>query len=148
MCRFVFIVILLLSPKLYAEELVAVLDLYFKKDTGDTAATLCFGEGEEGCGQWATFYLYEARIKKVLSGEFNSKKFKVIYGRHALLKKNLKGVVATLIKLPDNAHAEYQIIELGELREMYCFSGEYNMPYNVSEVTEGQQLKCFEEEKL
>lgn len=146
MIRSIFIITLFLSSNVNAEDLIAVLNLKFIKDTGNPATFICFDEAGEECEPYSTFYLYEAKIKKVLSGEFSSKKFKVIYGRHALVQKNLKNVVASLSKLEDYQEAEFQIIEWGEFREMYCFRGKYSQPYNISDVKRGQRLKCYEEE--
>jgi len=145
MLRLALLFIFWLPLNVYAEELVAVVNLKFLKDTGDTAVNICFGEAHEDCSQWASFYLYEAKVKKVLSGEFPSNKFKVIYGRHALKKKNLKNVVVSLGELKESNEADYVVIERGWPRKMYCFSGEYNES-NVKQITEGEHLKCFEEE--
>ena len=145
MIRYIFILLFLLPVNTYAEEVIAVLNLKFIKNTGKTATTICYDEST--CHSWASFYLYEAKVKKVLAGQLSTKRFKVIYGRHALKEKNLKRVVASLKKLEEGAEADYQIVERGNKLEMYCFSGEYNMPYNVNDVTEGKQLKCFQDEQ-
>ena len=85
------LILLFLSPiNTFAENVVAVLDLKFISDTEKTSTSICFEDETTECFSWASFYLYEAKIKKVLSGELSSKKFKVIYGRHALKKKILK----------------------------------------------------------
>jgi hypothetical protein len=144
MKKYIFTLLLLLPTCLSAEEIVAVLDMKFIKDTGETAVTLCFDHDEEDCVQWATFNLYEAKVKKVLSGELPSKKIKVIYGRHALMPKRFSNVAVVLVPLKDHKEAEYQIQEWGELRKMYCFKGNDRQPKNVSDENSEQQLKCYD----
>lgn len=143
MKKHIFILLLLLPTCVSAEEITAVLDMKFIKDTGETAATLCFGDDEKDCAQWATFYLYEAKVQKVLSGKLPSKKIKAIYGRHALMPKNFNNVAVVLAPLTDHKEAEYQIQKWGELKEMYCFKGDVH-PKNVSDENAKQQLKCYD----
>jgi hypothetical protein len=146
MIRVLAILFVLVSPKCLAEELAAVLDLKFIKDTGETAEVMCFGEAEEDCGTWATFYLFEAKVKKVISGDFPKNKFKVLFGAHALKVGNFKGVVATLKSLPEDHEARYQITEWGEEKEMYCFRAEEGEEYNVKQEPGGPDFRCYEKE--
>jgi len=146
MTKYILIFLFLFPLNAFSNDVVAILNLKFIKDTDQTATTLCYDNEGENCHRWASFYLYEAKVKQVLSGELVTKKFKVIYGRHALKKKNLKRVVASLKKLEESANADYQIIEMGNELKMYCLSGEYNMPYNVNDISEGKQLTCFQDE--
>ena len=129
MNRYLFFLLFLLSTKAYAEDMVAVVNLKFIKNTGSTASVICYGENSTDCSSWASYYLYEAKVKKVLSGKFPSKKIKVIYGRHALLEKNFKNWVVSLDSVnereKEETGGEYKIIEVGEYRNMYCFSGKY-----------------------
>ena len=148
MIRIIFIFPLVLSFNLHAEELVAVVNLKFIKDTNKTASEMCYIDGEQtDCHRWSTYYLFEARVKKVLSGKLSSKKIKVIYGRHALLEKDFRNVPVTLEKTLEYDGAQYKIKEWGTYREMYCFSGKYNQPSNVSYVKKGEHMKCYEEER-
>ena len=81
-----------------ADEIVAILDLKFIEDTGDTATIICFGENNEDCGVWATDYLFEAKVDKVISGELSDDRFLVLFGKHALKKKSFRNVIALLKK--------------------------------------------------
>lgn len=40
---------LLLSPLAYTQDIVAVLDLMFVKETEDAAAWMCYGENNDNC---------------------------------------------------------------------------------------------------
>lgn len=146
MNRILFIIFLLYSCAASAEEMIAVLDLKFVRDTGEVASTLCFDEGseEQNCATWATFYLFDARVKKVVSGELSARKFRVLYGVHALKKGNIKNMVAKLRPLPREHEAAYQIIGWGEKRELYCFEAKQGEAYNTGVKLEGENVQCYE----
>jgi hypothetical protein len=84
---------------------------------------MCFGDTEDSCGVWATFYLYKARIRRVISGTEPRKTVLVLYGRHALLEKDFRRVYASMIKLEanDENDPQYQITSWGAKREVVCF---------------------------
>ncbi len=112
-----------LSPAVLSDEIVAILDLEFIEDTGDTAAMLCFGEDNTDCADWATYYLFEATPLRVIKGELPDEPFHVLFGRHALKKQDFYDVVA-LIEEREDARPEepqYQISGWGERLRMYCF---------------------------
>jgi len=113
---------LLMPPTVVADEIVAILDLKFIENTGEPGGYLCIGDEE--CGVWAVFYLFEASVDKVISGELPEKKFLVLYARHALREKSFRNIVALLkAREPDDfSAASYQITQWGEKRDMYCFS--------------------------
>ena len=137
--------LLLFSPLTYSQDLVAILDLEFVKETNDAAAWMCYGENDNDCHPWAYLYVFDAKVKKVISGDLTEKKIRVLFGRHALKQGRHKNVIATLSKLDKNSEAEYQILEWGTKREMYCFSGEGNKMYNVRLESSGIDLKCYEQ---
>ncbi|MGR6501078.1 hypothetical protein [Shewanella sp. Koi 1] len=93
-------------------EIKVQADLEFLLDTEKESGKLCFGENE--CSTWSTFYLFKANVKKVIIGIEPSGSFKVIYGRHALLKQDLNGAVITLRELEKNNGfgAKYQVINI------------------------------------
>ncbi|WP_288132790.1 hypothetical protein [Microbulbifer sp.] len=97
-----------------AEDLVVEADLRFIKDTGESSQSMCFEDEETTCFSWATFYLYSARVKKTISGPEVPREFRVIFGRHALAKKNISDVVIKLEELPENNvfNAMYQVVEI------------------------------------
>ena len=138
-------VLLLFSPLAYSQDLVAILDLKFVKETKDAAAWMCYGENDNDCHPWAYFYVFDAKVKKVISGNLTEKKIRVLFGRHALKQGRHKNVIATLSKLEKNSEAEYQILEWGTKREMYCFSSEGNKMYNVRLESSDINLKCYEQ---
>jgi hypothetical protein len=82
------VTLLTLSGVAAASDLVAIVDLEFIRATDQPAAYLCFGDRDEDCGVWATFNVYKARIRKVISGTEPRKTMLVIYGRHALAHKD------------------------------------------------------------
>lgn len=129
-----------------AEEFVAVLDLKFIDETKQAAAWMCYDEIGDNCHPWAYFYVFEARLKKAIEGEFESKKFKVLFGRHALPKRDIKNLVVTMRKLENESLADYQVLELGSKMQVYCFSGETNKLYNVRDETNQADLNCYEAE--
>lgn len=146
MIRIIFIVVLLFSCSARAEEVIAVVDLKFLRETGEVASTLCFDDGseEQNCATWATFYLFEARVKKVVFGELKARKFHVWLGVHALKKGNIKNMVAKLMPLPPEHEAAYQIIGWGDKRELYCFEAKQGEAYNTSIKLEGENVQCYE----
>lgn len=148
MIRVIIIFAVLFSKFCYAEEIIASLDLKFVKDTEKTAAVLCYDEEEKNCQTWATFYLYKANVKKVLSGEIVEKKFTVIYGRHALRKTNYNNVLVRLEKLSTDADAQYQILEFSQNFELACFkSSEFKNLDSKLEIY-NEKLKCAEKQEL
>lgn len=143
---FVAIYFLFLSSFSFATEIVAVLDLKFEKETEDVAAWMCYGENEDDCHPWAYFYVFNAKVKEVVSGKLEEKQIKVIFGRHALKKGNHKNVIAKLSKLTESKDAEYQIQEWGTKKNMYCFSNESNKLYNVRLESSKADLMCYEKQ--
>lgn len=143
---FLLIFLLSFSSISLAEEIVAILDLKFEKETEDVAAWMCYGENEEDCHPWAYFYVFNAKVKEVISGELTQKQIKVIFGRHALRKGRHKNVIAKLSKLTDATYAEYQIQEWGTKKSMYCFSNEANKLYNVRLDSSKADLMCYEKQ--
>ena len=135
---------LLIATNVCGENVVAVLNMYFVKDTEERAAEICFEQSERNCMTWATFYLYEAEVKKILHGELPSRKIKVIYGRHALLKKDFKGEVVVLRKLPDHDEADYQVVERGVRGEEFCFSSITKEVAAADDLPDKLELKCYQ----
>jgi len=146
MNRCIAFILLIFSQCCTSEEIVAVLNLKYIKDTEKTAAVLCFGDAGEDCAQWATHYLFEAKVKKLISGELLSKKFNVLFGRHALKKENIKGMVAQLEKTEDYPEAQYTIIEVGNKMELYCFKSNKKNNYNTEIASSEHALLCYEQE--
>lgn len=138
----------LFSNYCLAEEIIAKLDLKFIKDTGKTAGVLCYGDNEEDCHEWSTFYLYEAKVKKILSGNLPVNKFTVIYGRHALRKNNHSSVIVRLNKLSADGDAQYQILELGQSFELVCFHSPESSLFSDQLELNNEKLKCAEKEEL
>lgn len=141
-----FIYFLSFSSLSFAKEIVAVLDLKFEKETEDVAAWMCYGDNEDDCHPWAYFYVFNAKVKEVVSGQLKEKRIKVIFGRHALKKGNYKNVIAKLSKLTESTEAEYQIQEWGAKKNMYCFSDESNKLYNVRLESSKADLMCYEKQ--
>ena len=138
----------LVSTHATAEEIVAILDLKFIEDTGDTAAVLCFGENDEDCGAWATYYLFEAKVDKVLSGDLPSDRFLVLYGQHALKKKNFRNVIALLkeLEVDDSSEPKYRISQWGEKRTMYCFDQREDDETSIDvDRNDRFSLNCFDQ---
>ena len=108
------------APSVASEEIVAVLDLKFIEETDDTAVVMCLGEEDDDCFQWAVYYVFEAKVDKVISGELPDKRFRVLFGRHAL-KKNFRNVIALLKEREtDNSdEPKYRIFQWGEKRTTY-----------------------------
>jgi hypothetical protein len=129
----------------HAEDLVAIVDLKFLEETDLPAAFLCFEEDK--CDVWATHYLWEARVRKVISGTEPDKHFLVLYGVHALKKQDLRNVLATMKKLEPGAYANarYQIRDRGQQRELVCFEGSAapNAPIKL-EGGHPEPQRCFD----
>jgi len=148
MKKMIVIFAVLFSNYCLAEEVIAKVDLKFIKDTEKTAGVLCIGDNEEDCHEWSTFYLYEAKVKKVLSGNLVENRFTVIYGRHALRKNNHSSVIVRLIKLPDDGDAQYQILEFGQNLELVCFESPESNLFSEPLELNNEKLKCAEKEEL
>jgi hypothetical protein len=105
------------------EEVVALVDLQFLKVTDVTASVLCLTDKEEDCFVYGTHYLWRARVRKVISGDLREKSFLVLYGRHALLEKNIRGMTAVLRRLEPDAPfgAHYQVVGVGVPQKLLCF---------------------------
>lgn len=146
--RVVVLFVMVFPLTVHAEDVIAILDLKFIEDTGRPAGYLCLGEGEEDCVEWAPLYLFEARVRKVLKGELPRKPFRLLGGRHALMKKDIRGVVAILKKLEESNPDEpqYQIQRWGSKMELYCFgpSVEEQKQTNVAVDLEGVSLSCYD----
>lgn len=148
MKKIIAIVAVLFSSFCHSEELIAKLDLKFIKDTGKTAGVMCYGDNEEDCYTWSTFYLYEAKVKRIVSGNLPENKFTVIYGRHALRKNDHKGVVVRLNKLLTDADAQYQISEFGKNHDLVCFQSVESKSFSADLKLGNEKLKCAEKEEL
>lgn len=144
MRRLLFYLFIIVPSVAGASEIVAVLDLKFVKETESVAAWMCYGEHEEDCHPWAYFYVFDATVQEVVTGNLTHKKIKVLFGRHALKKGRHKNIVASLSRLPGTSEADYQIVELGSIKKMYCFSDNANKLYNVRLETSKADLKCYE----
>ena len=119
------ILLSLIVASIYAEaESIVVADLMYVRDTGDTASALCFDDEGKECSTWSTFYLFEAKIKKHISGNELPKRFNVIFGRHALKKKDIKKALVKLEPITGNKEAQYQVIDIGFAGKVYCFESE------------------------
>ena len=148
MIRVIIFIVLMFSTFCFAEEIVASLDLKFVKDTGKTAGVLCYDEGENDCHDWSTFYLYEAKVKKVFSGELVEQRFSVIYGHHALRKNNHSNMVVRLEKLAEGAEAQYQILEFSQKIKLVCFGSSESKLFNLKLESGSEKLQCLEKEEL
>ena len=104
-------------------ELIALVDLKFLRETDETAVVLCLDDAGEECDVWARHYLWRATIRRVYAGVESERHFLVLYGHHALKKKNLRGVTAVFKKLEPGAPfgARYQITNRGLPQKLLCF---------------------------
>lgn len=136
---------LALSGVTRGEELIAIVDLKYLKETEQVVATMCIGEE---CFPWAHGYLFEARVRKVINGDLpegaNQAKFLVLYGHHAMRTADVRGVVAKLRKLTDGIDgAQYQIADTGTDGGKYCFRWYSSDDEAPAENHGGQLLRCF-----
>ena len=132
------------SRGVYAQDLVALVDLKFLAETDKVARVLCLGE--DNCFPWAHHYLWEAKVRRIISGEETERRFLVLFGAHALKKQDFRGIVAAMDRLESNAPSEarYQISEWAQERELLCFSAiaAEDAPLKLSESD--NQFGCFE----
>lgn len=140
-------VLLLASTAARAQDLVAIVDLKFIKDTDLPAMIMCFGDKEEDCGVWATHNLYKATVRKVISGSESRKTVLVLFGRHALKNIDLPRTIATMRRLEPNheSGAEYRIVERGEKREFFCFQRREDDTGGFELKAEGEESQtCYD----
>ena len=102
-------------------ESIAVLDLKFIRDTGKAASVLCFDEVGTECESWSNFYVFEASLKKHISGKEIPEKFNLLLGRHALKKKSIRNIVVKIKEISDNEEATYQVSDIGFKGKVFCF---------------------------
>ena len=148
---FVVLILVATSPSAHAEDIVAILDLEFIEDTGETAAVLCLGDDDSDCVPWATFYVFEATPLRVIKGELPEEPFAVLFGRHALKKQDFYDVVAMIEHLEDADpdRPQYQILKRGERLSMYCFDRQDGDEAELAvELNDSEQLKCFHPERF
>lgn len=136
--------LLILCPLARTQDLVAILDIKFVKETEDVAEWMCYEENDQDCHPWAYFYLFDAKVKKIVAGDLNEKKFRILFGKHALKRGAHRNIIVTLSKLEKNKEAEYQVTEWGEEKEMYCFHQEANKKYNVRLQSSETNLNCYD----
>ncbi|NNC76454.1 MAG: hypothetical protein HKN77_00745 [Woeseiaceae bacterium] len=142
---------LLFSSMVLADKAVAILNLEFVEDTGDTAAIMCFGEDDTDCARWATYYLFEATALKVISGELPDEPFPVLFGKHALKKQGFYDVVALveLLEDADPGEPKYRIAAWGERLMMYCFRRRNDEDTEIAvELNDKEQLSCHSPERF
>ena len=99
-------------------DTVADLDLYFIRETDEVAAVLCFGDEVNDCGPWAHHYLWEARVRRHVEGDRLPKRFKVLFGHHALRKISfrLTGAKVQPAEGSQRALAPYVVLESQDLQ--------------------------------
>jgi ketosteroid isomerase-like protein len=141
------------SAALAADDpLVAVVDLKFLKETEQVTAIMCYGLAEDGegdCHPWAYGYLWEARLRRTISGKPAGKTFLVLYGRHALPNKDLRGVVGKFSRLEGGTDgAQYQMVRAVEGKPA-CFEWFGRDGSGPAEQPEsGALLHCYDPEHL
>jgi hypothetical protein len=141
--------LLTLQNVAWAGDLVAIVDLKFIRATDQPAMIMCLGDRDEDCVVWATLNLYKARIRKVISGTESRKTMFVTFGRHALMEKDLRGVIATMNKreAKEPSDPQYQIVEWGYEREMVCFRRRKDDTAGFELKEEGEEpLTCYDKE--
>jgi hypothetical protein len=130
-----------------AVDLVAVVDLEFIRATDEPASILCIQSTEETCGAWSHFYVYRARVRRVVSGVEPRKTLIVKFGRHALKKIDFRGIPVTMNKLKATKESDpqYQIIDWGEKRELFCFEPYEEESPKIELKEQGEAaLTCYE----
>jgi ketosteroid isomerase-like protein len=126
------------------DELVAVVDLKFLKMTEQVVAVTCLSDDE--CYPSAYGGLFEAELRKMVSGEWPKKNFLVIYGRYARKKGQIfRGVTGRFSKLTDGTDgAEYQLVTTAMEGHPVCFEWFGIDGYGPAEIPKsGALLKCF-----
>lgn len=139
-----------------ANDLVAEVDLEFIRETDDVAAVMCMGDSDDDCFPWAHHYLWRARIRRILGGEETQRTFLVLYGRHALSKKDLPRRIVVMKRLEDDspAQARYQIKDMAYEVKLTCFrestvqDSALEMNYKVDRGEFADPLRCFDPDEL
>jgi len=147
------LICLLASNACPAEEapLVAEVDLKFIRETKQVTAVLCLDmDDDEVCGPYANGYLWEARLRRTISGTSPGKKFLVLYGQHALKQKSLARVVGKFSKLTDDEDgAQYQLVARATEGRLSCFNWLGHDGSGAAEQPRtGMLLHCFAPEGL
>lgn len=140
---------LLIATSAAAEEIVAILDLKFIEETDKTASVLCLGENDDDCFEWAVHYIFEAKVDKIISGDLPDERFRVLFGSHALKKKNFRNIIALLKEreADDPDEPRYRISQWGEKRTMYCFDYWKDDDTETGVLRNDQfELNCYDQE--
>lgn len=137
----------LLHPgRVWAEDLVALVDLKYLRETDKVAEVMCFGEGDQDCGVWAIYYLGEAHVRKVIRGTAPNDRILVLYRSHALQKKDFPDLIVRFETLEDGpyANANYKILWGDELH-LACFEETKAPDAPLKLEEEGDDArKCYE----
>lgn len=131
-----------------AEDLVAVVDLTFVEATNIPSDVICAEREAEDCVVWGTLKIYRARITRVVAGVESRKSVLVLLGSHSMPARPIKNRVVKMRAIPAAKASEpqYQIVDFGTKRELYCFKdrGGRGDGYLLDAGSE-QASRCYEE---
>jgi len=105
-----------LAQEPIAAAAVADVDLKFIRVTDLPAAYICFDDEQQQCGVYAVYYLWEATLRRQNSGDPLPRRFRVLFGNHALLKEDFRLLGARIIRSDrmKNSKALYEITNVTE----------------------------------
>jgi hypothetical protein len=109
-----------LAQEPIAAAAVADVDLKFVRVTDLPAAYICFDEEQKQCDVYAVYYLWEATLRQQNSGDALPKKFRVLFGNHALLREDFRLVGAHIIRSErlKTRKALYEITKVGDFEPL------------------------------
>jgi hypothetical protein len=84
-----------------ADDLVAVADLKFLKETERVVSASRLGESDDDCVPRADGHLFEGRVSKSIYGDAPKDTFPLICGHHAMYRRVVSGIVGRLSKPTD-----------------------------------------------
>jgi len=125
------------------KELVAVVDLKFLKATEQVVVFTCLSDDE--CYPSAYGNLYEAQLRRKISGAWPKTKFLVLYGGYARKGEILRGVIGRFSALTDGIEgAKYQMVDRAVDGHLACFDWNGAAGDGPAEQPKsGQLLRCF-----
>ena len=140
-----------------ANEIVAITEAIHIEDTGIASASMCHENGE--CSAWRTFYLVEAKAKRIIKGLEMDENITFLFSAHAPNIEDLIIYKNSLVKLAEikdraeeikNIPAKYMMMDWAVPKVKECFENEFSTKNNFdgSMHVGGQKVICFEEVTL
>lgn len=120
-------ILLFVSCPSLADSALVIVDAREIRNSEIAAGELCVREGD--CSTWETYFIYKAKVKKVLHGDVPVKGIVFAKGQHAgFVDKKINGWMVLVQKIEDSRlakklGAQYIVKRSSFPEQYYCFDG-------------------------